>query len=130
MSVRPSQLQGYSTVFYCLHGLALHALTMHWRTKSARIAHHNTLTILCTRFLPKTQIYLMLRTRTPKSIPYIPTLGSVRYLITLLKYTRPCYSIELYSALIHCCGILSLNTLLEYTQYQHIAEENPIFVHC
>ena len=31
--------------FYCLHGLALHAITMHCRPKSARIAHHNTLTV-------------------------------------------------------------------------------------
>ena len=51
-------------------------------------------------------------------IPCLDTfVGSVRYLITLLKYTLPYYSVELYSAFIHCCGILCLNTLLEYTQY-------------
>ena len=53
---------------------ALRALTMHWRTKSARIAHHNTLTVLCTRVLPKTLTYPKLRTRAPKPIPYIITL--------------------------------------------------------
>ena len=66
-----------------------------------------------------------------RKIPCLNTVvGSVRYLITLLKYTQPYYSIELYPALIHCCGILYLKTLLEHTQYQHIAEVNPIFVHC
>ena len=43
--------------------------------------------------------------------------GSVRYLFTLLTYTLPYYSVGLYPALIHCCGILYLNTLLDYTQY-------------
>ena len=41
---------------YFLHGLALHAILIPCRKKSARIAHHNTLTVLCTlctRFLPK-----------------------------------------------------------------------------
>ena len=43
--------------------------------------------------------------------------GSVRYLYTLLRYTLPYYSVELYPALIHCCGILYPNTLMDYTQY-------------
>ena len=43
--------------------------------------------------------------------------GSVRDLITSLKYTLPYFSVELYPALIHCCGIVYLNTLLEYSQY-------------
>ena len=42
--------------------------------------------------------------------------GSVRYRFTLLRYTLPYYSVELYPALIHCCGILYPNTLLDYTQ--------------
>ena len=43
--------------------------------------------------------------------------GSVRYLFTLLRYTLPYYSVELHPALIHCCGILYPNTLMDYTQY-------------
>ena len=42
---------------------------------------------------------------------------SVRYLLTLLRYTLPYCSVEIYPALIYCCGILYPNTLLEYTQY-------------
>ena len=43
--------------------------------------------------------------------------GSVRYIFTLLRYTLTYYSVELYQELLHCCGILYPNTLLEYTQY-------------
>ena len=43
--------------------------------------------------------------------------GSVRYLFTLLRYKLPYYSVQLYPALIHCCGILYRKTLLDYTQY-------------
>ena len=43
--------------------------------------------------------------------------GSVRYLFTLLRYTLPYYSVELYPALRQGCGILYPNTLLDYTQY-------------
>ena len=64
--------------FQSLQGLALHATTKHCRQKSARIAHQNTLTVLCTRFLPQALFYPKLRTRGPKSLPYI---------ITLRKYT-------------------------------------------
>ena len=42
---------------------------------------------------------------------------SVRYVFTLLRYTLPYYSVELYPALLHCCGKLYSNTLLDYTQY-------------
>ena len=60
----------------------------------------------------------------------IHSLWSVRYLITLLRYTPPYYTVELYPALIHCSGILYLNTLLECTQYLNIPEINPILLHC
>ena len=43
-------------------------------------------------------------------------LESVRYPITLLRFTLPYYTVQLYPALIHCCGILYFNTLLGYTQ--------------
>ena len=43
--------------------------------------------------------------------------GSWRYVFTLLRYTLPYYSLELYQALIPCCGILYPKTLLDYTQY-------------
>ena len=46
----------------------------------------------------------------------ITLLGSVRYPITFLRSTLPYYSVELYPALIHCCGLLYLNSLLGYTQ--------------
>ena len=64
-------------------------------------------------------------------IPSLKTLvESAHHLITLLRYTLPYYSVELYSALIHWCGILYCNTLLGYTQSLHIAEVNPIYLHC
>ena len=56
--------------------------------------------------------------------------GSVRYLSTLLRYKLTHYSVELYPALIHYCGLLYHSRLLDYTQYQHIAEVNPILMHC
>ena len=43
--------------------------------------------------------------------------GSVRYLFTLLRYTLPYYSVELYPEILQCCGILYTKTLLDYTQY-------------
>ena len=43
--------------------------------------------------------------------------GSVRYLFTLLRNTLPYYSVVLYPALLHCCGILYPNTLLDYNRY-------------
>ena len=43
-------------------------------------------------------------------------LGSVPYPIILLRYTLAYYSVQLYPALTHCCGILYFNTLLGYTQ--------------
>ena len=52
--------------------------------------------------------------------------GSVRYLFTLLRYTIPYYSVELYPALIHCCGILYLNTMQGYIQFEKNTEVNPI----
>ena len=57
---------------------ALHAFIIPCGTKSGRIAPPNTLTESYTRFLPKTQVYLNLWTRAPKSKPYK---------ITLPKYT-------------------------------------------
>ena len=59
-----------------------------------------------------------LQSYTAENIACLITfVGSVRYLFTLLRYTLPYYSVVLYPALIHCCGILYPNTLLDYTQY-------------
>ena len=45
----------------------------------------------------------------------ITLVGNVRYLITLLRYTLPYYSVELYPTLLHCWGIPCLFTLLSYS---------------
>ena len=64
-----------------------------------------------------TQIHT-LRYYIAEKIACLNTLvGSVRYLFTLLRYTLPYYSVELYPAITKRCGILYLNTLLDYTQY-------------
>ena len=83
-------------------------------------------------------------------IPCLITLvGSARYLITLLRYTPHFYSVELYSALILCCGILyfyyiaglypilthywcesNIITLLCISQIWCIDELNWILTHC
>ena len=159
ISVRLSQLQDYFTILYCLYSLALHALTMHWWTKSARIAHHNTLTLLCTRFLPKTLTYPKLRTRAPKSIPNIITLRKIQLvskhswqctlsfyfavvhaasllcwaipsIITLLWYTLPQFIAGLYPILTHCWGKSNLNALLSNSQFYCIDELYRILTHC
>ena len=82
----------------------------------------------------------MLGTRTTKSIPYLLTLGKD----TLSQYIRGECTLSYYFAEVHAVLLLywaipSINTLLWYTlpqynagntQYQHIAEVNPTFVHC
>ena len=45
----------------------LHAIILHYGTKTARVAPPNTLTDLHTRFLPEAQPYLNSMTQTPKS---------------------------------------------------------------
>ena len=57
-------------------------------------------------------------------------LGSVRNLITLLKYTLFYYIAELYPFPPHCWGIPYLFTLLSNYQFQYIAELYPILAHC
>ena len=107
---------------------------MHSRTTSARIAHHNTLTVLCTlctRFLLKTLTYLKSRNRTPESIPYI---------ITLRKYTLSyhiggeCtlsyYFAEVYHVLLLCWATPNIITLLRYTLPHYIAGLHPILTKC
>ena len=49
--------------------------------------------------------------------------GSVRYLITLLKYRMFHYIVELYPKILHCWAIPNHDTLLRYTQSYYIAKQ-------
>ena len=61
-----------------------------------------------------------------RSIPCLKTLvGSVRYLITLLKYRLFHYIVELYPTFLHCWSIPNPNTLLRYTSSYYIAKQFP-----
>ena len=95
---------------------ALHAFILHPGTKSAWIAPPNTLTDSYIRFLTKAQPYLNLydsEGQIQNIIYYITAVyrlntfvSSLRYLITLLKYTLLYYIVEFNSKKI---------TLLSYT---------------
>ena len=56
--------------------------------------------------------------------------GSVRYLITFLKYTLFYYIVQLYPTISHCWAIANPNTFLRYTPSYYIAEHFPISIHC
>ena len=97
--------------------------------KISSIAHHNTLTVLCTRFLPKP--YLKLRTRATKSIPYIITLRKH----TLSEYIDgECrlyyYFAEVYADLLLCWTLPGINTLLKFTLPQYIAGLYTTLTYC
>ena len=133
------------TVCEKLKRLDLHAFIIPSATKWARIAPPNSLKDSYTRFLPKTQQYLISRTQTPKCKQYIlhyrsitclnTLVGSVRYLITLLKQSLFYYIVEVYlillhcwaiqKTLIHCWAIPSPNTLLRHTLSYYIAKPFP-----
>ena len=132
---------------------------MHCRTNSARIAHHNTMTVLCTRFLPKTLTYPKLGLGHPKKYPtllhcgkyslsqyirgectlsfYLAEVHAVLILCwaipsnnTLLWYTIPYYIVGLYPILTHCWGKADHNTLLSNSQFYCIDELYRILTHC
>ena len=64
-----------------------------------------------------------------RSIPCLNTLvGSVRYLITLLKYRLYHYIVELFPTLLHCWVVPNANTLLRYTLSYYIAKQFPISI--
>ena len=85
-----------------------------------------------------------------RSIPCLNTLvGSVRDLVTLLKYSLFHYIVEFYPTCLHCWAIHNPNTLLRYTlsyyiakhisttdtllsftQSCHIVKIEPILLHC
>ena len=140
---------------------AIHHITL-WN-KTARVTPLNTLTVSYTRFLPTTQLYLNSRTRIPnpthlllqyRSITCLYTLvGSIRNLLTLLKYSLFYYIAELYpnfktaelcpvltpcsgipylftllgnsQILILCCAMPNPNTLLRYTLSYYFNEQFP-----
>ena len=61
-----------------------------------------------------------------RSIPSLNTLvGSVRYLITLLKYRLFHYIVELHPTFLLCWAIPDPNTLLKYTLPYYIAKQFP-----
>ena len=128
---------------------AIHAVMIHWRTNSVRVASPSTLNDTYTQFLWKTQPYLNFVTRTPKSKPYNITLPKfmvlfywwVVYVILLFCWSTPCFiqllsytqqfdNTELYAILTHCWGIPCVITLLSNLQFQNIAELYPILSHC
>ena len=132
--VQPSQLPGFFTVLYCLHGLATHAIKKFCRTKSARNAYHNTLTVLCslcTRCLPKTKTYLKSRTQTPKSIPYIVILwkNNVSEYIGR-ECTLCCFFPKAYTAFLLCWAVPHINATLKHTLPHYIADLYPIITRC
>ena len=102
-------------------------LLKHWRTHTLRFRRKpNHISIQWLRHPNPNHILLQCR-----SIPCLKTLvGSVRYLITLLKYTLFYYIVELYPILTHCWGIPYLFTLLSNSQFQYLAELYPIPAHC
>ena len=61
-----------------------------------------------------------------RSIPCLNTLvGSVRYLVTLLKYRLFHYNVEPYPTFLHCWVIPNPNTLLMYTLSYYIVKQIP-----
>ena len=120
--------------FHCLQRQDLQAIMIHCRTKTALIAHLETLTNLCIRFFGKpnpiwsqdldTQNYAINYTLLHcRNIRCLNTLvGSVRYLVTLVGYTLPHYIVEQFPALLFCRAIPNSNTLLRYTLVFYIAE--------
>ena len=95
-----------SRLFHCFSMSALSGSTPYHialSNKISSIAQHNTLTVLCTRFLPKTLTYLKLRTRAPKCIPYNVTVRKY----SLSQYIRgertlSYYFVEVHAALSLC----------------------------
>ena len=118
----------------------LHAVIIRCGTKSARIAASSTLTDSYTRFLLKTQSFLIFVTRTPKIFSYIITLPKytvlthwrIVYANLLLCWSTPCFITLLNETptISHCWAIPNPNTLLRYTLSYYIAMQTPISVPC
>ena len=61
-----------------------------------------------------------------RCIPCLKTIvGSVRYVIILLKYSLFYYIVEHYQTFLHCWAIPNLNTLLRYPLSYYIATQFP-----
>ena len=118
---------------------ALHAPILHCAKKSTRMAPPKTLTdsntvfakspIVPQFFDPDNQIQTIHYFFT--EVYRLNTLvGSVGYLLTLLKYTLFLYNEELYPTFLHCWAIPNPKTILRYTQLYYIAERNRNSLHC
>ena len=127
-------------VRYKLRRSALHDFIIHCGTNSVRIASPRTMTESYTQCLPKALPYLMFYDRDTQiqtiysyitKVNRLNTLvGSLRNLITLLKYTLFCYIVELYPTITHRRAIPNPNTLLRYTLSHYIAKQFPISIQC
>ena len=95
---------------------------IHWRTHTLGFCRKpNPISIQWLGHLNPNSIILHYR-----SILCLNTLvGSVRYLITLLKYRMFHYIVELYSTFLHCWAKPNLDTLLRYTLFFYIARQIP-----
>ena len=111
-------------------------LIVHWRTHTVNF---------CRKANPMSIQWLGQPNPNPillhyRSIPCLNTmLVSVRYLVTLLKYslfniflryTQHFYKAELYPILTHFWGIAYPITSLSNSQFQYITELYPILTHC
>ena len=133
----------------------LHAMIIHFESKSARIAPLNTLTVSYTQSLLTKPILIsiqLLGHPNPnhtilhyRDIPCFNKLvDSVRYFLqttllhcwaipnyfTLLSYTQPQLNFEKSTTFLYCWAIPNFITLLSYTQSYHIAEVNLILIAC
>ena len=97
-------------------------LLIHWRTHKLGFCR-NPNPISIRRLGQPNPNYFLLHYR---SIPCLNTLvGSVRYLLSLLKYSLFHYIIELQPTFLHCWAIPNPNTLLRYTPPYYIAMQYP-----
>ena len=114
---------------------ALRAIILHCGTQLARIAPPNTVTDSYTRFLQEAQPISIQSLGHPhpnhmflhyRNITCLNTLvGSVRYLITLLKYNLFYYIAQVNPRFLHSWAKLNPKTLLRYTHSYHLAKQFP-----
>ena len=90
--------------------------------KSARIAHHNTLTILCTRFFAESKNLSQVKDSN-NQIHTIQSYIAERYLVLI-------HSWRVYAILLLCWDTRCLITMLSYTQQKYIVVVYSTLIHC
>ena len=103
------------------NGLVLRVLT-HWRTQTFSFGPKpNPISIRWLGHPNPNSLILHYR-----CIPCLNTLvGSVRYLIILLRYSLFYYIVELYPTFLHCWAIPNPNILLRYNLSYYMAKQFP-----